>query len=219
MNLLKNILSLINATSQTPSQKSNKQKAYTYTEEMKELDKIIADSNIAIEEMHKADKVYEQDGDIEKRIKVYEQYLKEKPKWNSFNFNLSLAKMYEKAGRNNDAWAYLNQLYIWSIDPTAIGGDESKIRYEQFRILKSEKKYADAMVMLVSSYLINAYAIKGIYFNKNKFIKDAKTTAKNLGFNEESLNEFADDLEKKLKSKQLQEKDIQQYCKDVFGIN
>ena len=84
------------------------------------------------------------------------------------------------------------------------------------KILKSEKKYADAMVMLVSSYLVNAYEINGIYFNKDKFIKDAKTTAKKLGHEEDSLRVFADDFERKLKSRQIQEKDVQQYVAGYF---
>ena len=214
MGILTKIFSAMNSNNNASSKTISK--ATPYTASMEELDKILVDSNKAIEDMQKADEVYNQDGDIEKRIRVYEKYLNEKPKWNSFNFNLSLAKMYEKAGRNNDAWGYLNQLYIWSIDPTAVGGDTSKVRYEQFKVLKSEKKYADAMVMLVSSYLINAYEIKGIYFNKDKFFKDAKTIAKKLGRDEESLKAFADDLERKLKSRQLQEKDVQQYCKNAF---
>lgn len=181
-----------------------------------ELSRILADSDKAIDAMHKADDQYDQDGDINKRIAVYEKYLRVKPQWNSFNFDMALAKMYVKAGRNNDAWGYLNQMYIWSIDPTAVGGDVSKIRFEQFKILKSEKKYADAMVMLVSSYLVNAYEIKDIYFNKDKFIKDAKTTAKKLGHEEDSLRAFADDFERKLKLRQIQEKDVQQYVAGYF---
>lgn len=182
-----------------------------------DIARIIADSDKAIDEMGKANAVFEKDGDLEKCIKVYEKYLLEKPQWNSFNFNLTLAKMYVKAGQNDKAWGYLNQLYLWAIDPTAIGGDTSKIRMEQFKILKAEKKYKDAMLMLVSSYVLNAYSIRGIYFNKPKFIKDAKTTAKAIGFSEDQLVLFADELEKNIKAKRIQEANVKKYCSDYFS--
>ena len=156
-------------------------------------------------------------GDIEKLIGVYEKYLLEKPKWNSFNFNLSLATFYSKAGRNNDAWRYLNQLYAWSCDPSAIGGDVAAVRHEQFRLLKSEKKHKDALVMLVSSYVLNAYSIRDMYFNKEKFKKEAKTTAKAIGFSEDQLGVFADDLEKKIKARKIQEVSVTKYCSDYFS--
>ena len=184
---------------------------------VKDIARIIEDSDKAIADMHKADAAFEKDGDIEKRIRVYEKYLLEKPQWNSFNFNLSLAKMYEKAGHNDKAWGYLNQMYLWAIDPDAIGGDASKVRFEQFKILKGEKKYKDAMLMLVSSYVLNAYAIRDMYFNKPKFIKDGKTTAKAIGFSEDQFMLFADDLEKNLKAKKIKEASVKKYCTDYFS--
>ncbi len=184
---------------------------------VKDITRIIEDSDKAIADMHKADAVFEKDGDIEKRIRVYEKYLLEKPQWNSFNFNLSLAKMYVKAGHNDKAWGYLNQMYLWAIDPDAIGGDASKVRFEQFKILKAEKKHKDAMLMLVSSYVLNAYAVRDMYFNKPKFIKDSKTTAKAIGFSEDQLVLFADDLEKNIKAKKIKEASAKKYCTDYFS--
>lgn len=70
---------------------------------VKNITKIIADSDKAIADMQKADAAFEKDGDIEKQIRTYEKYLLEQPLWNSFNFNLSLAKMYVKAGHNDKA--------------------------------------------------------------------------------------------------------------------
>lgn len=183
----------------------------------KSIDRIIQESDKAIEEMQKADSVYNQDGDIEKRIKVYEKYLMGKPLWNSFNFSRSLVSMYLKSGRNNEAWSYLNQLIQWSLDPESVGIDVSKVRYDQFKILKSEKKYSDALIMLVSSYVTSAYAIKDLYFNKEKFIKEAKTTAKGIGMSYEDLLVFADDLEKDIKRKKIKESKIKEYCREHFG--
>ncbi len=184
---------------------------------VKNITKIVADSDKAIADMQKADTAFEKDGDIEKRIRTYEKYLLEKPLWNSFNFNLSLAKMYVKAGHNDRAWDYLNQMYLWAIDPDAIGGDASKVRFEQFKVLKAEKKYKDAMLMLVSSYVLNAYAVRDMYFNKSKFMKDAKTTAKAIGFSEDQLASFADDLERGIKTKKIKEVNVKNYCTEYFS--
>ncbi len=183
----------------------------------KDIQRIIEESDKAIADMHKADAEFEKDGDIEKRIRTYEKYLSNKPQWNSFNFNLSLAKMYVKAGHNDKAWGYLNQMYLWAVDPRAVGGNVSKIRFEQFKILKAEKKYKDAMLMLVSSYVLNAYAVRDMYFNKSKFMKDAKTTAKVIGFTEEQLVSFADDLERRIKLKRIKESNVQKFCAEYFS--
>lgn len=183
----------------------------------KSIDAILKESDKAIAEMHKADSVYSQDDDIDKRISVYEKYLMEKPLWNSFNFNRSLVAMYIKSGRLDDAWSYLNQMLQWSFDPECVGIDVPKIRYDQFKILKTEKKYKDAFVMLVSSYVLNAYSIQGLYFNKDKFIKEAKTTAKGAGMSHEELLAFADNLEKDIKRKKIKESKIQEYCSKYFN--
>lgn len=198
------------------SKKAEPEKKITSAPASKDIDKVLRDRDKAIAEMRKADAVYEKDGDINKRIHVYEKYMMKKPEWNSFNFNMALAKMYVKAGRNDTAWGYLNQMYLWAIDDTAIGGDTSKIRYEQFKILKSEKKFKDAMVMLVSSYVVNAYGIRDMYFNKEKFKKDAKTTAKGIGIGEADLAIFADKLEKDIKARKIKETTVEKYCVEWF---
>ncbi len=182
----------------------------------KSIEKIIQNSDKAIADMQNADMAFEEDGDLAKRIAVYEKYLLSKPEWNSFNFSMTLAKMYVKAGRNNDAWSHLNQMYIWSIDPSAVGGDASKVRYEQFKILKTEKKYEDAIMMLVSSYVLNAYSVRDMYFNKEKFIKDAKTIFKSLGFSDLDLLSFADALEKDIQTKRIKEETVKNFCTEFF---
>ena len=184
-------------------------------EAMKDI-RIIEDTDKAIADMQKADALFEKDGDIEKRIKVYEKYLLKEPQWNSTNFNLSLARMYIKARHNDKAWGYLNQLYLWAVDPKVIGGDAPKVRFEQFRILKAEKRYKDALIMLVSSYVINAYLVRDMYFNKAKFVKEAKTTAKAIGFSEDQLEAFADELERRIKAKKIKEDSVKKYCSDYY---
>ena len=46
---------------------------------VKDIKRIIEDSDKAIADMQKADAAFEKDRDIEKRIRVYEKYLLEKP--------------------------------------------------------------------------------------------------------------------------------------------
>ena len=82
---------------------------------------------------------------------------------------------------------------------------------------EAEKKFKDAMVMLVSSYVVNAYGIQGMYFNKEKFKKDGKTTAKGIGISESDLAIFADRLEKDIKGKKIKEATVQKYCVEWFS--
>ena len=210
------LLDLFNQKKKTTVKKPAATKKPTASNTYKNLDKIIRDSDKAIAEMQKADDVFEKDGNLEKRIEIYEKYLLKEPQWNSFNFNMALANMYVKAGRNNDAWAYLNQMYSWAVDPNVIGGDAAKVRFEQFRLLKSEKKYEDALVMLVSSYVIGAYELQKTYFNKAKFKKDAKTTLKAIGFMETDSEAFADDLENAIMTGEIRETAVGKYCAEYI---
>ena len=65
--------------------------------------------------------------------------------------------------------------------------------------------------------MLNAYAIQGIYFNKKKFIKEAKTTAKGIGFSDDDLNRFADKLENDLKKKKLSERNVKTFCNSFYS--
>ena len=200
---------------------SNESKISTSTSsnnKINELDKIIKDSNKVIKECQKADGEYNKDGDIKKRISVYEQYCLQKPQWNCFNFCYALAEMYIKAGENDKAWGYLNMLYSWTTDANCvIYGYDSKVRHSQFKLLKAEKRFKEAMVMLVSSYVLNAYGAQGTYFNKGKFIKEAKTTAKGLGFSEEELKGLADKLEFEIMNKKISEKKVRTFCERYYS--
>ena len=178
------------------------------------LSNILANSDTAIRECQKADEQFKIDGDIDKIISVYEKFFTEKTGWSSFNFNLKLAKLYVKAGRNNDAWAYLNKMTYWAMQPDAINMDLSKIRFEQFKILKAEKKYKDALINLVLSYVEKGQEMNWSYFNKNKFISDAKTTAKKAGITEVKMNEFADKLEKAILKNHIRDESVKQFCVD-----
>ena len=146
-----------------------------------------------LETLQKADKQYYEDNDIEKRIAVYESVLNHQPEWNNFSFCLSLLSMYEKAEQFQKAWAFSNQMISWfTVFPV---GDMAKIRYAQFRILKKEKKYLDALRMLTLSYIHNTkfYTLEEL---QKKMVKDGKTTAKGAGLTTEDLEELAELLKK-----------------------
>lgn len=177
------------------------------------LQNILNDSDNAIKECQQADAQFEKDGNIEQIISVYEKHFTERSEWSSFNFNMRLAKLYVKAGRNSDAWGYLNKMALWAMMPDAINMSLSKIRFEQFKILKAEKKYEDALTFLVFSYVDRGNEIKGV-FNKKKFLTDAKTTAKKAGLSEDDLGRFADDLEQAIQKEHIKEQDVKSFCSE-----
>ncbi len=70
--------------------------------------------NAQISRLIQADAEYKEDGDLDKRIAVYEKILdfKKEQHWNSFNFCIKFVQMYVKADRDDDAWRLLNQMQI-----------------------------------------------------------------------------------------------------------
>ena len=175
-----------------------------------------SDSDKAIANMQKADEVYKVDGNLEKRIAVYEKYLLKKPLWNASNFCLRLSDMYLKSGQNDKAWGYLNQMHLWTMDPNCPISDVHKIRFSQFKLLKTEKRHLNALIMLVSGYIVWAYSTKDSYFNKNRFLKEVRTTAKALGFSESEIIAFADLLENGIKTKTIGKSDAKQFCMEYL---
>ena len=198
IDFFKKIDKVLNETEKPVEQK--KQNDYGLAE-LKQIEKK-ADKEIEI--LQAADRQYYEDNDIEKRIAVYESVLNHQPKWNNFNFCLSLLSMYEKTEQYQKGWSFANQMITWfTVFPV---GDMAKIRYAQFRILKKEKKFTDALRMLTLSYIHNAkfYTVEEL---KNKMIKDGKTTAKGAGLTVEDLEELAALIKKSSDKKKNTEKD------------
>lgn len=157
-----------------------------------------------IEMLQAADKQYYEDNDINKRIAVYESILNRQPEWNNFNFCLSLLSMYEKTEQYQKGWAFANRMISWfTVFPV---GDMDKIRYAQFRILKKEKKYADALRMLTLSYIHKAqyYSLEDL---QKRIVKDGKTTAKGVGLSVEDLEELGKLIKQSVNRNKKSEKD------------
>ena len=74
-------------------------------------------------------------------ITVYEDVFSEQINWNALTHKLKLSEMYIKAGRLDDSWKLLNALINEYPDELA------RIRGCQFKQLKREKKYHEALRM------------------------------------------------------------------------
>ena len=124
---------------------------------------------------------YKTDNDIDKLISVYEYALiTSKPPLKSDTHTMYLADLYIKSGQNNKAWGYLNSILFSHSELTG------KIRYAQCKVLKKEKKYVDAMQMLMLSYLFNSKWNNT--FRDTAFVKDATPIANKLKWDSEKID-------------------------------
>lgn len=128
---------------------------------------------------------YQEDKRLDDIIRTYEYVLLEAnpPIKNMRSLPISLAELYRKNNQNDKAWGYLNSLLLTHPDLL------DKIRFEQCKILKSEKKYIDAMEMLICGYL---YKSKwNNTFNESLFIKDATPIANKLKWDSNKIGYLA----------------------------
>ena len=161
----------------------------------------VADTEIQL--LLKADEQFKSDGDINKRIAIYESILTKKPKWNSFNYCMKLVNMYLDEGNNNKAWGQLNKMLGWFASFPNPNAYFDKIYMCQFKILKKEKKHKDALRMLIWSqagYVDGQYSQR-MPFNDERMLKDGKTTAKAMGLSEESFVDLISRVSKAVKQK------------------
>lgn len=111
-----------------------------------------------------AETKYSKDGDILSLIKAYEYaFYESKPPCIS-SANLKLVDLYLKQGLYDKAWGYLNYLQANELAPI------EKIRHQQARILKKEKRFIPAIDMILSEYLVIASG--GFAISPQKVSKD-----------------------------------------------
>ena len=145
-------------------------------------DKLLSDVNIAKEK-------FKTDNDVQAAIAVYEKALiYSNPPLKSNAHTMFLENLYIQAGEYDKAWAYLNGLITTNM------GLIDKIRKEQCRILKKEKKYEYAMQMLVLAYLANS-KWKNM-FRAEAFIKEAMPIANKLEWQQEVVDSIAECIQK-----------------------
>ena len=172
--------------------------------EIQEMTRQRAEDDREIALLQNADCQYDNDNDIEKRIVAYESILKKGTRWNSFNFHLSLVAMYVKTERNNDAWGHLNFMSMQFRGEY----ETQKILHEQFKILKKEKNYLNALRTLSVYHVLYTNTPKGSTFDVEKFLKEGKTTAKGLGLSDEQFRAFANRLNYSARKFPNKEKDV-----------
>lgn len=141
---------------------------------------------------------YKTDSDIDKLISVYEYALiTSKPPLKSDTHTMYLADLYIKSGQNDKAWGYLNSILFSHSELTG------KIRYAQCKVLKKEKKYVDAMQMLMLSYLFNSKWNNT--FRDTAFVKDATPIANKLKWDSEKIDILAQIISNQVKRKNYDE--------------
>lgn len=141
--------------------------------------------NQLIAAVQKAREKYEKDKKVDDLIKAYEYVLLEAnpPIKNMRSLPISLAELYRRNNQNDKAWGYLNSLLLTHSELL------DKIRFEQCKILKSEKKYIEAMEMLMCGYL---YKSKwNNTFNERLFTKDATPISNRLKWDSKKIEYLA----------------------------
>ena len=167
-----------------------------------------------LERLNAARNKYEPAGDYESLIKVYESVFKEKNDWNTCTHKLRLAEYYLKAGYNDKSWLLLTRMV------TEFPDDLTRIRRQQYKQLKSEKKYDEALKMW---YLFKFNNFKYTVTRNNMKIDDFTVEAVKLGTKASLSGEEIDKLSNILVScveKQVDETEaISQFNKWYSCIN
>ena len=129
------------------------------------------------------------------RINVYERILPT-AHFNASNHKLSLASMYLEAGENNKAWGYLNRLYQDAMKSPHFAADAPKIRKLQFSVLKADGKYAQAIEMLLCSFVLYGN------YSQSAIKRDFLPLTKKAGFTQEQTDSLLAALDSALANKQ-----------------
>ena len=207
-----------NSNSSTPSNKSRnfrsaieqdmyKNNTMGYRDTRDHLDY----QNALLSRVNAAQARYKQDGDIDAVIRELEYaFVNADPPCNTSQ-NIDLAKYYVKAGQNDKAWGYLNMLYSKRLAPY------EKIRFEQAKILKKEKKWEYAIEMYMLGYL--AKSEWNNTFQAEMFKKDIQSSVNKLGWDEEKVMYLSYLIDDQVKKKNYSEGDLsskyRKFCEDI----
>ena len=204
-------------TSRPTSKLSETQKKQIYQElrksnsEFRRIDDCLKATDKSLEKILNANKQYKADKDLNKVLKVYEHELKEPTSPWGHNIPqkhaMDLVDFYIKAGENDKAWSYLNWLTVQCPHLT------SKIRFAQTKILKKESKYQDALLTLMSGYLVDAKDMNG-RFNSTKFLKEATVITNKLKWDGSRVDELSEILRKMISNRCYNEYDLKELFLD-----
>ena len=153
-----------------------------------EMDAWLDHQDELLQRVQKAREEYSQDEDADKIIEVMESALinEKPPLLNAQGHTLFLIELYKKTGQNDKAWGLLNSCLL---DNGMYDGKtrlpKEKIRSEMARLLKSEKKYAEAIEMYMLQHLERATWTD---FNEERFRKDIKPCISKLKWDESAVD-------------------------------
>lgn len=165
--------------------------------------------NRLLSRVNAAQAKYKQDGDLDAVIKELEYaFIQSNPPCKTSQ-NMDLVNYYIKAGRNNDAWGYLNRLITTQEAPL------EKIRFAQARILKKEKKWDEAIRMYMLGYLTKSKWNNT--FQKEMFIKDIKSSANKLKWDDSQIDKLAQIVERHVKKKDYSEASLDKDIKKALS--
>ena len=124
---------------------------------------------------------YKNDKDAASAIEEYEKVISEAPKGLDLgNHVIFLSKLYVKTNQNDRAWGVLNRAIMTG------NADLSKIREEQARITKQEKRYVDSLELYLCSY---AASYRPEY-TFDKFKKNIGVIQSKLGLSDAELHDI-----------------------------
>ena len=160
----------------------------------------LAYQNALLDRVNTAQQKYKEDGDIEAVIKELEYaFIEADPPCQSSQY-LDLINYYIKANKNDKAWAYLNRLLMKNEAPL------KDIRFSQARILKKEKKWMYAIEMYMLGYLAKSQWNNN--FQRDMFIKDIKSSANKLSWDDTVIDSLAQMVATQVQKKKYDEDEL-----------
>lgn len=152
-----------------------------------EVDRVVDQQ---LQRLNDARERYEKSEEYDKLIAVYEDVFSNPTPWNAASHKLKLVGYYQKCAQWDKAWALLNSMLL------DYPNEVFRVRRSQYRQLKDEKKYNEALKM----YLLYKYNdCKAITCwpdvkerEYNSFMKEAQSLAKKAKLDINAIPELAD---------------------------
>ena len=196
LNLFKKIEELVSTSEKKPKKEWYEIELGRMTMEEKEVDKEITEfNNIRYD--------FENGADIQECANKIEDLLSSNVKWNKSKLWLFLVKLYKKQD-DNKAWETLQRYHNYVIESdypieTKLS-NEMEIYYEEFKILKKEKRYSDALCFLLQYYVLRSGMERGDDFYLDRFLKEANTTMKNMNLSNKQVQDLVTKIQRIRKS-------------------
>ena len=185
-------------------------------EEMKrkqqEVDRIVDEQ---LKRLNNAREEYEKSEEYDKLIAVYEDVFSSPTMWNAASHKLRLVGYYQKCKQWDRAWALLNTILLDYPD------EIFRVRRAQYRQLKDEKKYNEALKMYL---LYKFHDCKSITCwpdakerEHNSFLKEAQSLAKKAKLDINAVPELADIFIELVESPRSSEATVTKKFKAWYG--